>query len=54
MLCELGDISQPLYTSISSFFFVVKESVVFIAGHQASSPGTDSLMDFKERFLETE
>ena len=33
------------------FFFVVKESVVFIAGHQASSPGTDSLMAFKERFL---
>ena len=55
MLCELGDVSQPLYTSISSFFFFgVKESVVFIAGHQASSPGTDSLMAFKERFLETE
>ena len=24
---------------------------MFIAGHQASSPGTDSLMAFKERFL---
>lgn len=30
MLRELADISQPLYTSISSFFFfVVKESSVY-------------------------